>query len=77
MKKTTLSINENTLRELKREALRRGQTMSELIDIALRIFITVTPKEEEPLPPLPTIACGGFNVDIADRDALYSVMEEA
>ena len=29
----------------------------------------------DPLPPLPTFRGGGALVDVADRDALYEVME--
>ena len=33
-------------------------------------------KQEADLPPLPTFDSGGAFVDVADRDALYKVMEE-
>ncbi len=33
-------------------------------------------RREEALAPLPTFDSGGALVDVADRDALYRVMEE-
>jgi len=71
--KTTLNISDVTMRELKREAARRGQTMSELVEAALRAIVEPE-KKQASLPPLPEFSSGGLRVDIADRDALYGVM---
>ncbi len=72
--KTTLNIDDNVMAELKREAARRGCTMSELVESALRVLLK--PQKEKPeLPPLPTFKSGGHVVEIADRDALYQAME--
>ena len=72
--KTTLNIDDNVMAELKREAARRGCTMSELVESALRVLLKPQKKKPE-LPPLPTFKSGGHVVDIADRDALYQAME--
>lgn len=72
--KTTLNISDATWRELKREAARRGQTMTELVEAALRLFLRDTGPDDEP-PPLPAFSSGGARVDIANRDALYDEME--
>lgn len=71
--KTTLTISDATIRALKREAARRRQTMSELVEAALRSTLepATTPA---PLPPLPVFRSGGLRVNVADRDALYTVM---
>lgn len=72
--KTTLTISDATMREIKREAARRGQTMSELVEAALRALLE--PRQREvALPPLPEFPGGALRVDVANRDALYSVME--
>jgi hypothetical protein len=73
--KTTLQINDEVMRRLKREAARQGKTMSELVETALRRLLEA-PAEKKPLPPLPTFNSGGHLVDIADRDVLYRAMEE-
>jgi hypothetical protein len=71
--KTTLNISDTTMRELKREAARRRQTMSEMVEAALRTIVEPS-KPQRPLPPLPEFSSGGLRVNVADRDALYSVM---
>ena len=71
--KTTLNISDVTMRELKREAARRRQTMSELVEAALRGIVEPV-KKHPPLPPLPVFSSGGLRVNVADRDALYTVM---
>jgi hypothetical protein len=72
--KTTLNINDSVMALLKREAARRGCTMSELMESALRLLLR-SEKRRNDLPPLPTFRSGGPLVDIADRDALYQAME--
>jgi len=73
--KTTLNISDATMRELKREAARRRQTMSELVESALRGIVEPV-RKSAPLPPLPAFSGGGARVNIADRDALYIVLGE-
>lgn len=72
--KTTLNIDDTVMADLKREAARQGRTMSELVEVALRLLLR---RDREPgtLPPLPTFHSGGPLIDIADRDALYQAME--
>jgi len=71
--KTTLSISDATMRAVKREAARRGQTMSELVESALRQALR-QPAATGKLPPLPIHSSGGARVNIADRKALYDAM---
>jgi len=71
--KTTMNISETTMRELKREAARRRQTMSEMVEAALRTIVEPS-KHPTALPPLPAFSSGGLRVNVADRDALYGVM---
>ena len=72
--KTTLNISEITMRQLKEEAARRGNTMSELVEAALRALLRKRPAEAK-LPPLPEFSGGGARVNVANREALYEVME--
>lgn len=72
--KTTLNIHDSVMKRLKREAARRGCTMSELVETALRGLLD-RPRASRALPPLPTFDGGGVRVDISDRDALYAAME--
>lgn len=72
--KTTLNIDPSIMTRLKREAARRGCTMSELVESALRLLLQA-PRARSPLPPLPTFRSGGHLVDIADREQLYHALE--
>lgn len=72
--KTTLSIDDGVMARLRREALRTGKTMSELVETALRLLLQSRPRDVE-LNPLPAFDSGGALVDIADREALYGAME--
>ena len=72
--KTALNIDPTVMRLLKEEAARRGCTMTEQAESALRLFLQKKPRLRR-LPPLPAFKSGGHLVDIADRDALYQAME--
>jgi hypothetical protein len=72
--KTTLNIDASVMARLKREAARRGCTMSELVETALRLLLQSRDPRPE-LPALPIFKSGGHLVDIADREALYQAME--
>jgi hypothetical protein len=74
--KTTLIIDDGVMVRLREEAARRGETMSELVESALRLLLEPQPEAVGELPPLPTFDGGGALVDVADRDALYEAMEE-
>ena len=73
--KTTLMINDTVFASLKREAVRQGKSMSELVEAALRLFLTKKPPAGRRIK-LPTFNSGGHLVDISDREALYRAMEE-
>jgi len=72
--KTTLNIDATVMAQLRREAVRQGRTMSELVETALRLFFR-SQRKRDALPPLPTFHSEEL-IDIADRDALYRAMEE-
>ena len=72
--KTTLNISDVTMGQLRREAARQGRTMSELVEAALRALLQPRGSKVE-LPPLPAFRSGGARVNIANRDALYDVMD--
>jgi Arc/MetJ family transcription regulator len=72
--KTTLNLDDALAARLKREAVRRGSTMSELVEAALRLLFRER-RETKELPELPSFDGGGTLVDVADRSALYEAME--
>lgn len=73
--KTTLNIDDTVMVRLKQEAARRGVTMSWLVESALRSLLD-KPATTKELPPLPTFSMGRLLVDIANRDALFDLMNE-
>ena len=73
--KTTLNIDDNVMRELKREAARRGCTMSTLVEAGVRMVLRKEPPAAK-IPPLPSFSMGPALVDYADREALYRAMED-
>jgi hypothetical protein len=72
--KTTLNIDDAVMIELQREAARQGRPISELVETALRLMLSLRQKRKR-LPPLPTFDSGGHLVDIAAREGLYEAME--
>ena len=72
--KTTLNIDDSVMAQLKREAVRQGRTMSELVETALRLLFRPR-KDARELRQLPTFKGGGTLVEIADRESLYEAME--
>ncbi len=78
MKKTTINIEDAVMERLKEEAARRKTTMGALVEAGIRRILgeeqTPTPMAGE-LPPLPAYDMGEPLVDVADRDALYEVLD--
>lgn len=74
--KTTLILPDRLLRELKQRAAARGETLSRVVEEALRKGLA-EPSGTRDLTPLPTYRMGRPRVDPADRDALYRAMDEA
>jgi hypothetical protein len=76
--KTTLNIDDTVMQRLREEAARQGTTMSELVEAGLRRVLAEGSGPAAPrgsLPALPRWRSGGAQVDVSNRDALYSVME--
>jgi hypothetical protein len=72
--KTTLVIDDMVMAQLKEEAARQGRTMSDLVEMALRLLLQPAAGRGA-LPPLPTFQGGRELVEVADREALYRVMD--
>lgn len=70
----TVDIDDDLLGLLRTESDRRNQTMSTIVEEALRLYLA-RPEGRDQWPPLPIFEGGGYAVDIADRDVLYEVME--
>lgn len=75
--KTTLNIDDTVMRRLREEAARRGTTMSQLVEAGLHRILDEEAATPEGFPPLPAWDGGPIRVDVADRNALYGLMEDA
>ena len=76
---TTLETDESVLHRLREEAERRKTTMSDLANAMLRLGLAMPEpagSDPKPLPSLPSWRSAGFRVDIANREALYQVLDE-
>jgi plasmid stability protein len=73
--RTTLILPDQLMRELKRRAAARGETLSAVVEEALRKGLAPVERSAD-LTPLPTHRMGRPKVDVADRDALQRAMEE-
>lgn len=74
-----LRVDDTLMRRLREEAERRRTTASELVEAGLRRVLaepSTVDADPDALTPLPTWRGGEPRVDIADRDALYRLMEE-
>jgi len=72
--KTTLILPDHIVRELRRRAAKRGETLSAVVAEALRRGLAQADAPRD-LAPLPTYGMGRPLVDLADRDALYRAMD--
>lgn len=71
--KTTLQFDDTVMTQLKREAARQRKTKSELDETALRNLFRAK-RQPEKLPRLPVFRGGPPNVDLANRKALYELL---
>jgi hypothetical protein len=72
--KTTLIIPDPVFRDLKRHAAERNETMSELVTEYLVLGLRETRKPKRPFR-FPTFSAGPPKVDVADREALYDLLD--
>ncbi len=74
--KTTLVIDDSVMARLREEAARQRTTISALVEGALRTLLEPGPESAAPsLLPLPVFDGGELLVDIADREALYDLLD--
>jgi hypothetical protein len=72
--KTTLIIPDELIRQLKREAADRGETLSNVVADTLQKGLGAKHTKRKTFK-LHSYRCGRVFVNVADRDQLYRVME--
>ena len=77
--KTTLNLNDQVLRQAKRRAARDGITLTRFVEDALRARLAETGSRRPRFRLRLETVTGDAppNVDIADRDALYDVIDRS
>jgi plasmid stability protein len=76
--RTTLNLPDALFAAAKQRALEEGRTVTSLMEEALRARLSTDEADGGPVA-LPTWAGGsteGYLVDLSDRDALWSVLDE-
>ena len=76
--RTTIRIDDALYRKLKAEAARRGSTIGELIEDAVRTALAQSRRIDHDVRPLPVHPGGGLmpGVDLTSNAALGDVMDE-
>jgi hypothetical protein len=74
--RTTLVIDDDLIRELKRRAAEENRTLSDVTQETLRVGLARTraPRRSRRVK-LPTFAMGEPKVDVADRDQLFEILD--
>jgi hypothetical protein len=75
--RTTISIDDDLYRRAKATAARSGQTVSQLIEDAVRTSLRPSRARARDVPPLPTFGSGGLlpGVVLDDNTALRVTMD--
>jgi hypothetical protein len=71
---TTLIIPDPVFRDLKKRAVERNTTLSELATEFLRQGLKTQPKRKR-LPRLPSFSAGPPLIDLTSRDEIYRVLD--
>ena len=74
--KTTFNIDDQVMARLREESARQGKTITELVESALRLLFRQQ-KPKKTLPDLPSFEGGLPRVNIANREALYDLMDQS
>ena len=74
MRRTTMALNELLVDRVRDIANREERTFQDVANELLRLGLEVR-KTRTDAEPLPAFETGGARLDVADRDALYDLME--
>jgi len=77
MRRTTVALDDRLFARVKKKAQREGRQFQECVNELLAAGLTASELEpRHAKPPLPVFSLGEATVDVADRDALFDLMEE-
>jgi hypothetical protein len=75
VKRTTMALDERLIERIREKARREGKPFQDCANELLRLGLEASAQSTTPPPPLPTFSLGEALVDIADREALYQVLD--
>jgi len=75
VKRTTLALDERLLARIREKARREGRTIQDCTNELLRLGFDAGKESRRAAEPLPVFDLGPAAVDLADREALYELME--
>ena len=75
--RTTITVDDDLLREARHHALREGRTLGQVVEDSLRVFLARRDSAPAALH-LPTYGGSGLRpgVDLEDKDALAALLDE-
>ena len=73
--RTTLNLDDRLIRKAKQRALDDGTTLSKVIEQALERELTAPPADAAPFMLHTFVDAPAAPIDIANRDALYELMD--
>lgn len=76
--RTTLDLEDAVIERARRRAARDGTTLTDVVERALRLFLTRPPETPAPLASRWVVVKGDRPpaIDVADRDRLYDALGE-
>ena len=75
MKRTTLALDDRTYERIREMARCEGRQIQECANELLKAGLAARSRKTAPPRPLPVFSMGAARVDVADRDALYDLMD--
>ena len=75
MRRTTLALEERLFERIKELARREGRYFQDCANELLRLGIEARSRGPDRLDPLPVYSLGVPTVDIADRDAVFDILD--
>lgn len=76
--RTTLNVADGLMEAVKARASEEGRTATSIVEEALRAYLTAE-RAAPPVEPLPSWGSpgGGVLVDLEDKDALWTALDES
>lgn len=75
MKRTTVALDARLIERIRQRATLEGRQFQQCVNELLAIGLAASERPAHEHRSLPSFSMGDANVDLADREALYDLME--